>query len=476
MRSVFEEGDLISVRHGPCGRPSLHRRRSRMSRQAAWQPAPASVPVAVRCRPQPAPLTRQHGRRQGAQGRRCALTPARARQAEVQALHQDGSVSLHTRSLKYGKVPAAPAAQPPVQSGFRDAISKRQCRQFSAAMDVARPGGDWGARCRGAARRRPARHRAGQPDQAPEAAFQYAARHRWVTSMQCQQPARAVCLATARSLCRSAHARICRYAATAPAEKVLAGQFTRQLWSHVCPSLVMVGAYVWQACGPRPAQAWTSSWAAMAWSGLRRTRRRRRHRAPTAASRRSRSRRLRRRRPRGRSARRSAARRAPCARWRRCASSSSPPRWPARGRRAGASAWHRRAEYLLGGLGLRNCRRRLRAGGAGGGAYQAALLLLPALWCAAGWCAVVRSCAARRMAGAMPGLATGQGPACLSLVLACGLACASLRAVCRAGASRGRRARAAAPPEPGGRRGRPADVCAAARCRPAQTRASRRGT
>lgn len=25
-------------------------------------------------------------------------------QAEVQALHQDGSVSLHTRSLKYGKV------------------------------------------------------------------------------------------------------------------------------------------------------------------------------------------------------------------------------------------------------------------------------------------------------------------------------------------------------------------------------------
>lgn len=42
-------------------------------------------------------------------GRAAALAQCAARQAEVQNVLHDGAVSLHTRSLKYGKVRAGPS-------------------------------------------------------------------------------------------------------------------------------------------------------------------------------------------------------------------------------------------------------------------------------------------------------------------------------------------------------------------------------
>lgn len=83
MRTLYEEGDLISV-------SALPRERGYLSQRACMRMACA------------------RGGEQGA-----ALIDASqwtvpfVSQAEVQTLLSDGSVSLHTRSFKYGKVRVA---------------------------------------------------------------------------------------------------------------------------------------------------------------------------------------------------------------------------------------------------------------------------------------------------------------------------------------------------------------------------------
>lgn len=49
-----------------------------------------------------------------------AVVPSSPGQAEVQAVFSDGAVSLHTRSLKYGKVSQAWEASSPLLPGIAD--------------------------------------------------------------------------------------------------------------------------------------------------------------------------------------------------------------------------------------------------------------------------------------------------------------------------------------------------------------------
>lgn len=68
------------------------------------------------------------GRDPGADAMKCV--PSSPGQAEVQAVFSDGAVSLHTRSLKYGKVTwalAVPVCRPRLQGLF---LNPRRSLEF----------------------------------------------------------------------------------------------------------------------------------------------------------------------------------------------------------------------------------------------------------------------------------------------------------------------------------------------------------